>query len=220
MDKIKLLIADDHEMILDGYRLLLSQEESIEVIAQAKTGKEVIEKAYSAAELDLIILDINMPGKDGIEVTKELKSSFPEIKILIVTMYSRKEFVRNLMEIGVDGYILKNSGKKELLAAIESLGKGEPYYARQVTDLMIKSYQKHRIFDSPLDIEMSEREKDIIRLIADGLSTIEIGEKLFLSTHTISTHRKNILSKLNVKNSAGVIRYGIQTGIVKGFDLS
>ena len=219
MDKIKLLIADDHEMILDGYQLLLSQEESIEVIGQAKTGEEVIEKACKAAELDLIILDINMPGKDGIEVTKELKSSFPEIKILIVTMYSRKEFVRNLMEIGVDGYILKNSGKKELLAAIESLGQGEPYYARQVTDLMIKSYQKHRIFDSPLDIEMSEREKDIIRLIADGLSTIEIGEELFLSTHTISTHRKNILSKLNVKNSAGVIRYGIQTGIVKGFDL-
>ena len=101
--------------------------------------------------------------------------------------------------------------------AIQSLNRGEPYYSNEITKTVMKSYQKQRIFDSPMDIEISDREKDIIRLIADGLSTNEIGEKLFLSAHTVNTHRKNILSKLNVKNSAGVIRYGIQTGIVKDF---
>lgn len=218
MDKIKILIADDHQMILDGLRLLLSQEDGFEVIGEALNGEEVIEKTKRAQELDIIVLDINMPEKDGIEVTKELKATFPEIKILIVTMYNRPEFIKNLMETGVDGYILKNSGKDELIRAVKSLSKGEPYYGKEITKTIMKSYQKNRIFDSPLEIEISEREKDIIRLIADGLSTAEIGEKLFLSPHTINSHRKNILNKLNVKNSAGVIRFGIQTGIVKAFD--
>ena len=218
MDKIKILIADDHQMILDGLHLLLSQEDGFEVIGEALNGEEVIHKVQHAEELDIVILDINMPKMDGIDVTKELKSTFPEIKILIVTMYNRKEFVKNLMETGVDGYILKNSGKDELIRAVKSLIKGEPYYGKEITKTIMKSYQKNKIFDSPQEIEISEREKDIIRLIADGLSTSEIGDKLFLSPHTINTHRKNILSKLNVKNSAGVIRFGIQTGIVKAFD--
>lgn len=220
MDKIKLLIADDHQMILDGLKVLLDQVDRFEVVGEASNGQEVIEMVKKAEELDIIVLDINMPEKDGIEVTTELKKSYPEIKILIVTMYNRKEFVKSLMETGVDGYILKNAGRDELVNAIDSLSKGEPYYGKEITKTIMKSYQKERVFDSPMDIDVSEREKDIIRLIADGLSTQEIGEKLFLSTHTINTHRKNILSKLNVKNSAGVIRYGIQTGIVKGFDYS
>ena len=218
MDKVKLLIADDHEMIRDGLRVLLNQTGQFDIVAEASNGREVIEVIKKIDELDIIVLDINMPDKDGIEVTTELKKTYPEIKILIVTMYNRKEFIKSLMEIGVDGYILKNSGKDELVAALNSLNRGEPYYGAEITKTVMKSYQKQRVFDSPLDIEMSEREKETIRLIADGLSTHEIGEKLFLSTHTINTHRKNILNKLNVKNSAGVIRYGIQTGIVKGFD--
>lgn len=218
MDRIKVLIADDHQMILDGLRMLLSQDESIEVIDEALDGEAVIEKVKWAEELDIIILDINMPKKDGIEVTKILKSSYPEVKILIVTMYSRKEFVKNLVEAGVDGYILKNAGRDELLTAVKSLANGEPYYGKEITKIIMKSYQKDRVFDNVMDIELTEREKDIIRLIADGLNTTEIAEKLYLSTHTINTHRKNILNKLHVKNSAGVIRFGIQTGIVKAFD--
>jgi len=218
MDKIKVIIADDHQMILDGLRLLLSQDKTIEVIDEALDGEEVIAKVKGAEELDIVILDINMPRKDGIEVTKILKSSFPEVKILIVTMYSRKEFVKNLVEAGVDGYILKNAGREELLLAVHSLAKGEPYYSEDITETIMKSYQKSKVFDNPLEIEMTEREKDIIRLISDGLSTSEIGEKLYVSAHTVNSHRKHILSKLHVKNSAGVIRFGIQTGIVKGFD--
>ena len=218
MDKIKLLIADDHQIILDGLKVLLDQVDQFEIVGMATTGEEVLRKVQETEELDIVILDINMPEKDGIEVTTEIKSSYPEIKILIVTMYNRQEFVKSLMEIGVDGYILKNAGRDELVRAIHSLNKGEPFYSKEITKTVIMSYQKQRVFDNTMDIQISDREKDIIRLISDGLSTQEIGEKLFLSTHTINTHRKNILSKLNVKNSAGVIRYGIQTGIVKDFD--
>ncbi|MCE7990974.1 MAG: response regulator transcription factor [Roseivirga sp.] len=218
-DSIKILIADDHEMIIEGMKLMLNQVPDFEVVAEAYDGEKVIEIVKSIHELDLVILDINMPKKDGIEVAKQLKEEFPEVKILIVSMYNRPEFIKNLIAIGVDGYVLKNSGKKELHQAIRSLMQNEPFYGKEITKTVIKSYQKKKVFDSPLDIEVTEREKDVIRLIADGLNSAEIAEKLFVSSHTIDTHRKNILSKLQVKNSAGVIRFGIQTGIVKGFDL-
>ncbi len=217
-DKIKVLIADDHEMIVEGLELLLSSEQDIEIVDHAFDGEEVIKKINQLTELDILILDINMPKKDGIQVTKEIKASHPEVKILVVTTYNRKEFIKNLMDAGTDGYILKNAGKYELINAIRSLVKGDPYYSPEITRTVMRSYQKNRIFNNPLDIELSDREKEIIRLISEGLSTQEIADKVFLSKHTVNTHRKNILSKLNVKNSAGVIRYAIQTGIVKGFD--
>ena len=219
MDTIKLLIADDHGMILDGYRAMLENFPEFEIIDSATTGKEVISKTKRMVELDIIILDINMPEMDGIEVATALKASNPEIKILIVSMYHRKEFIKSLMEVGVDGYVLKNAGLDELEKALRALAAGEPYYSKEVTHTVMKSYQKRKIFDSPLDIDITDREKEIIVAISEGLSTHEIADKLFLSHHTINSHRKSILSKLEVKNVAGIIRFGIQTGIVKGFDL-
>ncbi len=219
VDSIKLLIADDHQIIIDGLKLLLNQKQKFEVVAEAHHGEEVIQTVKRLEELDLVILDINMPKKDGIAVAQEMKTASPEVKILIMSTYNQPEFIKNLIAIGVDGYLLKNSGQAELFQAIETVMRGEPYYGKEITKTVIKSFQKNKIFDSPLDIEVSEREKDVIRLIAEGLNTTEIAEKLFVSTHTIDSHRKNILGKLEVKNSAGVIRFGIQTGIVKGFDL-
>ncbi len=218
-DNIKILVADDHQIIIDGLKLLLSQKEGVEVVAEAHHGEEVVRTVKNLDELDLVILDINMPEKDGITVAKELKTEFPEVKILIMSTYNQPEFIKNLIATGVDGYLLKNSGRAELFLAIDTLMRGEPYYSKEITKTVIKSFQKSKVFDSPLDIEVSEREKDVIRLIAEGLNTAEIADKLFVSTHTIDSHRKNILSKLEVKNSAGVIRFGIQTGIIKGFDL-
>ncbi|OEK04405.1 response regulator transcription factor [Roseivirga misakiensis] len=216
---IKILVADDHQMIIDGMKLMLNGSDGFEVVGEALDGHGVIELTRALDELDLVILDINMPKKDGISVAKELKTEFPEVKILIVSMYNRPEFIKNLIEIGVDGYLLKNSGKKELHKAIQSLIRNEPHYGKEITRTVIKSFQKSKVFDSPLDIEISEREKEVIRLIAEGLNSHEISEKLFISQHTVDSHRKNILNKLGVKNSAGVIRFGIQTGIIKGFDL-
>lgn len=219
-DNIKILVADDHQMIIDGMKLMLSQTADFEVVAEAHDGEEVLRVIDSLTELDLVILDINMPKKDGIGTAKEIKGQFPEVKVLIVSMYKQPEFIKNLIQTGVDGYLLKNSGKAELEKAIRCLMHDEPYYDKEITKTVIKSFQKNKIFDSPLDVDITDREKDVIRLIAEGLNSAEIAEKLFISPHTVDSHRKKILSKLNVKNSAGVIRFGIQTGIIKAFDLS
>ncbi len=219
MDKIKVLLADDHQIILDGMKLLIEQQEDLEVTGEAHDGEEVVEKVKKSSELDIVILDINMPKKDGIQVTLELKATHPEVKILISSMYNKKEFIKNLMDAGIDGYILKNTGKDELIRAIRSLAKGDPYYTGDITKTIAQSYQKNKVFDSPHSIDLTAREKDIIRLIASEFSTPEIAEKLFISVLTVSTHRKNILSKLDVKNSAGITRYALQTGILKGFDI-
>ncbi len=220
MDVIKVLLADDHELILEGLKLILAQDERVEIVGEAFNGQEVLDKLQRISELDIVILDINMPQKDGIEVTKEIKATYPEVKVLILSMYNRKEFVRKLVEAGTDGYILKNAGKAELLKAITSLAKGEPFYGQEITQTMMKAYQKSKIFDNPMDVNLSAREKEIVALIAnEEATTAEIAEKLFISPHTVDTHRKNILAKLGVKNTAGIVKYAIQTGIIKGFDL-
>ncbi|MEM7550466.1 MAG: response regulator transcription factor [Bacteroidota bacterium] len=218
MSSIKILIADDHQMILEGLKSLLSLSPEIEIVAEANDGEKVLELVESLPELDQVILDINMPSVDGIEVTKKIKSTYPEIKILILSMYNRQEFIKNLIESGADGYILKNSDKAELLGAIHSLHKGEPYFGKEVTKTIMKSFQKEKPPAEMHEVPLTEREKDIVKLIAETMTTSEIAEKLFLSTHTVDTHRKNILSKLEVKNVAGLVRYAIQTGLIKDFD--
>ena len=159
-----------------------------------------------------------MPSTDGIEVTKQIKSRHPEIKILILSMYNRQEFIKNLIESGADGYILKNSDKSELLGAIHTLQKGESYFGKEITKTIMKSFRKENPPTEMHEVPLTEREKEIVKLIAETMTTSEIAEKLFLSTHTIDTHRKNILSKLQVKNVAGLVRYAVQTGLIKDFD--
>ena len=216
--QIKILIADDHELVRDGLKSLLQPETWVEVLDETSNGQEVLDKIKALPELDMVLMDINMPEKDGIETTKEIKELYPEIAVLILTMYNRKEFVKNLIASGADGYMLKNSGKKVLLEAIQSLAQGEPYYEREITKTVMSTFKSSQTYTKATDVELSEREKDVIRLIYEECSTDEIADQLFISKHTVNTHRKNILSKLDVKNVAGMIKYAIQTGIVKGYE--
>lgn len=218
-EEVKILLADDHQMVLDGLVSMLDSEKKIEIVGLAKNGVEVLDKIEVLTEVDIVLMDLNMPKLDGIETTKKIKDVHPEIAVLIVSMYNRQEFVKNLLDSGIDGYIMKNSGKKVLLEAIETLMKEEPFYGPEITKTIMKGYQKTRIFDPDVYSEISNREKDVIRLIASEMTTNEIADKLFISPHTVDTHRKNILSKLDVKNAAGIVKFAIQTGIVKDFDL-
>ena len=216
---IKLLIADDHKIILDGLVMLLSLEPTFEIVGTAHNGTEVIAKVDELDELDVLIMDINMPEMDGIEVTRALKKKYPEIRILILSMYNRSEFVKTLISIGVDGYILKHSGKVILYQAINQLYLGERFFSEQILDNLIETpIETNEVIDIAR-VELSDREKEVVKLIAQEKSTAEIAEALFLSPHTINSHRKSILNKLAVKNSAGIFRYALQTGIVKGFDM-
>lgn len=215
----KIIIADDHELILDGLISLLDGEEGFSIVGTAINGVELLELIEKAEEVDVLVLDINMPEKDGIEVTKEVKEKYPEIKIIILSMYKRSEFIKNLLKAGADGYILKNSGKETLVEAINTVHAGERYFSKEVLDTMMDSYTEERADRDLAIVELSEREKEVVRLIVQEKSTAEIADELYLSSHTINSHRKNILNKLGVKNTAGIFRYAIQTGIVKGFDL-
>src|SRR5262245_50163084 len=218
-DKIRILLADDHELIREGIKSLLASSESIVVVDETNTGEGVLEKVKSLPELDIVLLDINMPVLDGIETTKRLKQHHPEIGVIILTMYNRKEFIKNLVASGADGYVLKNSGKKSLIEAITSVASGEPYYGKEIVRTIMSTFKHRQDPEKMPEIDLSEREKEVIRLIVRENSTEEIAEKLFISRHTVNTHRKSILSKLGVKNVAGIIKYAIQTGIVKEYEL-
>lgn len=212
----KILVVDDDPHIREVISFALEKAEMS--VTLANDGKQAL-NIFEKNPTDLIVLDINMPEMDGIEVTKTLKETYPEVKILILSMYNRSEFIKTLISAGADGYILKNSGRDILFEAIHSLSKGKRYFSKEILDNLIDSYVES---DQTIDIariELSDREKDVVRLIVAEKSTTEIAEELFLSTHTINSHRKSILNKLQVKNAAGIFRYAVQTGIVKGFDL-
>lgn len=215
MEKLRILLADDHAVILDGLNAMLEGEDDLEVIDGVQSGEEVMQKLEFPPHPDLIILDINMPDMDGIEVTEAVKKDFPDIKILILSMHSRTEFINKLLAAGADGYILKNSGRDELLTAIRVIANGDQFFSREI----IKKGFTDQLLGNTGVVELSDREKDVIRYIAEGLSSREIAEELNISSHTVDSHRKNVLTKIGARNTADITRYAIQTGIVKGFDM-
>ncbi len=204
------MIADDHQMVVDGLVGLLAMDSSVKVIGEALNGKNLLD-LLNQNEPDQIIIDINMPIMDGIQVTKYVKVHHPDIKVLILTMYNKPEFIRQMLEVGADGFILKNTGRDELLNAIHSLDQGRTYYGKEVMAKMMESIAQKQEKELP---EITAREKDILKLLVQEYTTQEIAEKLFISTHTVDTHRKNLLSKLNVKNTVGLVRYAFEHGLV------
>lgn len=212
MKKINLLIADDHTMFLEGIVSLLGQESEINSIKKANNGIEALNIIKTAA-VDLIILDISMPEMDGIELTKILKKNYPKIKILVVSTHSNVNIISRLIRIGVNGYLLKNAEKSELLTAIHSIMAGNNYFSEETEEKY--SYNQLKIEKQALNLtELSSREKEILVLIAHEYNTAEIAEKTFISLNTVNTHRRNLLSKLNAKNTAGLVKYAVENGLV------
>ncbi|AHM63143.1 response regulator containing a CheY-like receiver domain and an HTH DNA-binding domain [Flammeovirgaceae bacterium 311] len=205
---INIMIADDHKMIIDGLTSMLATEAGLQVTGEAANGKELLEKMQKTP-VDIILMDINMPELDGIETTRNVKANFPAVRVLILSMYNNPEFIRNLLEVGASGYILKNTGKEELIEAIRQVYAGQNYYGKEVTKVMMESL---RGSSSSNNYSLTSREKDVLRLIVEECTTSEIAERLFISTHTVETHRKNLLSKLNLKNTAGLVKYAIEKG--------
>ncbi|PKK37411.1 hypothetical protein BWI96_05955 [Siphonobacter sp. SORGH_AS_0500] len=206
-----LLLADDHQMILDGLKALLAHEPDLLIMGEAHTGLEVIELANRHAEvLQIIILDINMPGQDGIQTTRYLRKHFPSIRILILSMYNNPVFIRSLMQEGISGYVLKNTGKDELLQAITNISGGSNYFSTEITHLLIPTTKNQQAFP---ESQLTKRELEILRLLAQGHTTVTIADQLFLSTYTVDTHRKNILSKLNLKNTPALVKYAMEKGL-------
>lgn len=212
--KIRLFIVDDHQMMIDGIVSLLKGEKNLEIIGTALNGIEALQK-ISGQIPDVLMTDISMPEMGGIELCKEAKQKYPRLKVLVLTMYNDKGIVNEILASGANGYILKNTGKKELMEALETLNDGKDYYSTQVVNTMIEC-MKNPVKNEPVDsTELTQREIEIVQLIVKELTSAEIADKLFISQRTVETHRKNILRKTGVKNIVGLIKYAYEKKIAE-----
>ncbi len=210
---IKIIVADDHQMFIDGIKALLKNEKDIKVTGEALNGHEVL-ALLKKEPADIVLLDVNMPGMDGIETTKPIREKYADVKILMLTMHNKHEFIFGLANAGASGYILKNTGRKELLEAIHTVHAGKTYFSKEVTETILQNITKKPTEQKLEAAQLTEREKDVLKLIAQEFTTQEIADQLFISTNTVETHRKNLLSKLNAKNIAGLVKFAIQTGLI------
>ena len=214
---IRILIVDDHQMIRDGLKALLMGYDNIEIVGECNDGSEVLPQ-LKQNEVDIILMDIRMPQMDGIEASKKIFQEFPEQKIIALTMFNEEKYIEEMLKLGTMGYILKDGGKTDLLNAIETVHQGENYYSDKVTETIMAKLTKNkpRAKQQKLEVtldELTQREKDILRLIAEELTNSEIGEKLNISNRTVDTHRRNLLQKLGVKNTAGLVKYAVKSGL-------
>lgn len=207
---VKILIADDHQMFLDGLKGLLLPDKNIRIMAEANNGEEAFKK-LEEEEIDLVITDINMPVVSGIELTRNIKEKFPEIKILVLTMYNDRGIINEIIEAEADGYILKNTGKKELIKAIHKIANNGTYYCNEALSILEKPTKKKV---EPQN-KLTPREKEILKLVCLEYSTPEIAEKLYISPYTVDTHRKNILKKAHTKTIVGLIKFAMDHKIVE-----
>ena len=207
-------MADDHKIFRDGVRSILEKEKDIEVVDEAANGLEVL-KLIEHVEVDVLVLDIDIGNPNGIEITEMITKNHPETKILILSMMGLHDFVIQALEKGAIGFLLKNTGKDEVLTAIRSVSKGDSYFSREVSAILIEQLHKPvSLRKKSADIPISPREIEVLKLIAQEFSNSEIADKLFISIRTVDTHRRNLLEKLGAKNTAGLVRYAIQKGLV------
>ncbi len=208
MKKIRVFVTDDHYMVLEGIRSLLQHEEEIELIGHASTAASCL--AYLRQEQpDVILMDISMPDKNGIELCQEVKERYPGIQILGLSTFDENAFIQKMLENGASGYVLKNATKQELSKAIHTVYRGQKYLSYGASE-SLKVGRKEQA-ELPF---ITRREKEVLELIAEGLTNIEIAQKLFISPSTVDTHRKSLLAKFNMKNTAVLIRFVTQHNLI------
>lgn len=201
-----IMLVDDHQIVLAGIKAILKNTADIHVVAEANSGKEALE-IISKQPIDMVVTDIRMPHMSGIELAKKIKETHPEIKVLILSTYNDIEFVREVVAVEAEGYLLKDSESHELLKAIYHILDNGTYYANSIKTLMNSMNSSESFVQA--SHQLSEREIEILNLIYHEYSSIQIAEKLFISIHTVETHRKNILKKTGVKTLVGLFKYGL-----------
>ncbi|HBS11802.1 MAG TPA: DNA-binding response regulator [Flavobacteriaceae bacterium] len=209
----RLIVVDDHKMFLDGLLSIIANDSDFQIVMTANSGENVIKFVDNTKgeNIDLIITDISMPDVTGIELNKHIKSNYPNIKTLVVSMLHDSKTIHTLTEDNVDGYVPKNAEKTELLLAIKTILKGEKYFSESIKQAYMNS-----MFNKEKDVitALTNREKEVLKLIAEEFTTQEIADQLFLSKHTIEGYRKNLISKLEVRNLAGLTKYAIKLGLL------
>lgn len=215
MEIVRILIVDDHQLILNGISDMLRPIKQYKIVGRASNGEEAVEKALSLKP-DLIFMDISMPVMNGIEATKIITQKLPSVKILALTQHEEREYVKQVLKSGGSGYLLKNSKKDEFIEAIEAVTSGKHYLSRQISEQMINDFITTEQDDTSEheEIKLTKREKEIVKKIADELSNQEIADELHISLRTVETHRRNIMQKLKVKSVVSLLKYASQHNII------
>lgn len=216
MDKIKIVLVDDHQMFRDGVKSVLSDEDNIEVIGEIGNGNDLYE-VLKSIKPDVIITDISMPEISGIDIAKYVSENYPEIKILILSMHSNEEFITKALSAGANGYLPKDTSMDELLKAINTIYTGDNYFNKEISDTILKSIinKSKSAKENAKNETLTKREKEIINLVVDGLTNKGIADKLFISIRTVDSHKNNIMQKLNLKSSVELVKYAIKNNLAK-----
>ena len=207
LDKIKIIVVDDHPMVIEGMKAMLNQIRYVELCATASNAYEAMEKVKEN-QPDLVITDINMPEISGVELTSKLKKEFPNLKIIGMSTFNERSYISQMIQNGADGFLVKSASKEEIETAISSVLDGKMYLS---SDAGISNSEQKELKNQPT---LTRRDKEILTLISEGFTNPQIAEKLFISLYTVETHRKNLLSKFNTNNTASLIKIAATNGLL------
>lgn len=213
MSVINIGITDDHEVVINGLKAMLANEAAISIVLTATNGEQ-LHQQLETLQPDVLLMDIQMQGIDGIELTKQVHKLYPQIRVIAFSSFDDTRYIRQIMRNGASGYLLKNADQKTLVQAIKTVMEGEEYLDESVKKLLIQesiSGQRRSIYEIPL----TKREKEILKMIAEERTNQQIADALFISLRTVETHRLNITQKLGVKNAAGLVKEAIKRGLIE-----
>jgi two-component system, NarL family, response regulator NreC len=213
--KITVLLADDHRILREGIKSLLEKEQDIEVVAEASEGGEAVARAQQLSP-DLVLMDITMPGMNGLEATRQIKALKPGVKVLILTMHESNQYISQFLRSGASGYVLKDTAAQELVGAIRAVNQGDAFLYPSIARRLLEEYlqkvqngEERETYDG-----LTEREREVLRMIAEGKSNKEIADDLSLSVRTVQAHRANLMGKLHMHDRTELVRYAIRKGLI------
>jgi two-component system response regulator NreC len=208
--KTRILLADDHSIVRQGFRMILSAQPDMEVIGEASNGREAVEHAV-ALQPDVIVMDVSMPELNGIEATRRISETAPRARVLALSMHRDSVYVREILRAGARGYLLKDAQESDFLAAVRAIAKGDGYLSPAVSDAVLSDYRKH--VTDPIDL-LTSREREVLQMIAEGKTNKEIASILNLSVYTVEAHRGRIMEKLNLHSTGELVRFAIRNGLI------
>ena len=215
MEKLKIVLAEDHTILREGLRALLEVDPGFEIIGEAQNGREAV-RCVERLEPDLLLMDLSMPRMSGMDAIREIKNRYPEIKIIALTVHKTEEYLLTTLKAGADGYVLKDATHEELVMAIKNVMSGKSYLSPGVSEKVIEGYLEGRESNRSLSPweTLSQREREVLKLIAEGFKNKEIAEDLCISLKTVEKHRANLMKKLDLHNTAALTVYAVQKGLV------
>lgn len=218
MSNIRVILVEDHQIVRDGIKSLLAEDQGITICGEAASGQECMETLKKNAA-DVIIMDISLPDTSGIELTKTITAEYPHIRILVLSMHTGEDFIFNAIKAGARGYLPKNTTRKELVEAVHAIHLGEEYFSSSISNIILKSYiKKAKTGDKeeqPTEDKLTAREIEILKLFAGGMSNQEIADKLFISIRTVESHKNHIMQKLELNSTVDLIKFAIKNKIIE-----